>query len=229
MTLAAGLTCGLWTLLWPDPKNKYHWISKCSCPKGTIESVRDSSLKSGKSTNCGCVRLQTLAGRKIHGMTNSVEYRAWQDMKSRCLNPKHRSYKRYGARGIAVCERWLQSFENFLEDVGKRPAGKRISLGRIGNNKGYEPGNVEWQTDKQQYVNRGKCVLITSSKFGTKPQAEWAAIFSERTGDNWTAGRLNSKLKDKLISIDVLLTGLGITDPNADYAHETDVRELIAA
>jgi hypothetical protein len=231
MTLEAGLTCGFWTLQWPDSKRPYHW--KCRCECGTKRSVRDatlkSGLKSGKPISCGCAHSLALSNRKIHGKTNDPEYRAWQDMKSRCLNPKHRSYKRYGGRGITVCERWLTSFENFLEDVGERPAGKRISLGRIKNDKGYGPDNVEWQTDKQQYGNRGNCVLITSSKFGTKPQAEWADIFSERTGNNWTPGRLNSKLKDKLVTIDVLLTGLGITDLSADYAHDTAARELIAA
>ena len=74
-------------------------------------------------------------------------YRSWSSMKDRCCNPQHHAFNRYGGAGVQVCERWL-SFPNFLADMGDRPAG--TSLGRIGDVGNYEPGNCQWQTDKEQ-------------------------------------------------------------------------------
>lgn len=83
----------------------------------------------------------------------SAEYRAWADMKTRCYNPNRREYSYYGGRGIRVCERWLNSFENFLADMGRKPTSKHM-LGRIENDGNYEPNNCEWQTRSQQMLNR---------------------------------------------------------------------------
>lgn len=74
-------------------------------------------------------------------------------MKMRCCNPSHRAWVYYGARGIAVCEEWLESFEAFLEDVGERP-GEAYSLSRLDNNGDYESGNVKWQTATEQNRNK---------------------------------------------------------------------------
>lgn len=80
---------------------------------------------------------------------------AWLNMKSRCYNKKNRSYKDYGGRGIKVCDRWLNSFETFKEDVGKRPTPKH-SIDRMDNNGDYGPNNVKWSTMKEQANNRRK-------------------------------------------------------------------------
>ena len=80
-------------------------------------------------------------------------YRAWKGMRERCNYKKHKDYKSYGGRGIKVCERWNNSFENFLEDVGKKPE-KSYSLDRIDFNGNYEPGNVRWADKKTQANNR---------------------------------------------------------------------------
>lgn len=74
-------------------------------------------------------------------------------MKDRCLNSKHKAYKYYGGRGIKVCDRWLNSFENFILDMGKKPA-PELSLERIENDGNYEPGNCRWATSKEQRLNR---------------------------------------------------------------------------
>lgn len=85
---------------------------------------------------------------KTHGMSNSPAYKSWQEMKTRCYNKKRAKYRRYGARGIRVCDRWLKSFQNFYDDMGDRPEGK--TLDRINNDGNYEPSNCRWATPLEQ-------------------------------------------------------------------------------
>ena len=222
MKLVTGLVIGNWTLIELDPKLKYHWTCKCSCKSGTVASVRDWSLKNGKSTKCKWCSTQALYNRKTHGRSDSVEYKTWLWMRDRVHN-------RAGYENLTIHPRW-EKVENFLEDVGKRPAGKHISLDRVDNKKGYGPDNWRWTNPTVQNRNRGNCVMIDSALFGIKTQTEWADILIERTGDtSWTPRKLKAALKLTSMTIDQLLKGLEITDPPADYAHDTDDRELIAA
>jgi hypothetical protein len=87
-----------------------------------------------------------------HGMSYSPEYRAWQAMRQRCLNSKCESYKDYGARGIAICDRW-SSFQSFYSDMGPRPSPKH-SIDRRDNDGNYEPSNCTWSTKVRQSNNR---------------------------------------------------------------------------
>lgn len=81
-------------------------------------------------------------------------------MKGRCSNPNHALFPYYGARGIRVCPRWLDSFENFFADMGLRP-GRGYALERVDNSGNYEPGNVRWATMKEQGQNRRNSQLFT--------------------------------------------------------------------
>ncbi|HEY9737554.1 MAG TPA: hypothetical protein V6D06_14770 [Trichocoleus sp.] len=81
-------------------------------------------------------------------------------MKSRCHNPNNAAYDRYGGRGIVVCDRWRESFENFYADMGPRPS-EQHSIDRINNDGNYEPGNCRWATDKQQSRNTRRNRLLT--------------------------------------------------------------------
>ncbi len=94
-------------------------------------------------------------------------------MKQRCYNPKHPSYHIYGGRGIKICNRWLgnEGFDNFCEDMGKRPP--KHSLDRINVNGNYTPKNCKWSTKKQQQNNRRDNRYITYQGV-TKALGLWA-------------------------------------------------------
>jgi hypothetical protein len=84
--------------------------------------------------------------------SRTPEYLAWQNMRARCLRPRHPSYKYYGGRGITICERW-DIFANFLTDMGRRP-GPGYSIDRIDNDGPYSPGNCRWTTQDVQNRHR---------------------------------------------------------------------------
>lgn len=105
-----------------------------------------------------------------------IEYSPWSAMIQRCLNPSCRAYPQYGGRGITVCDRWRNSFEDFLADIGPRP-GMDYSIDRIDVNGNYEPGNCRWATSKTQNRNRRNNRLIEIDG-NSGCSSEWA----EKTG-----------------------------------------------
>ena len=129
--------------------------------------------------------------KTTHGMSKTPEYQAWADMKHRCFNPNHKSYSDYGGRGIAVCDRWKNSFEDFLADMGSRPTAKH-SLDRIDNNADYSPENCKWSTKAEQQNNRRYNRLITIDDV-TLTIAQWAEkmsishqVIRDRLRDGWS-------------------------------------------
>ena len=131
------------------------WLCRCEC--GNLKEAIEFNLLYNHTMSCGCLLRETRSANgstatKSHGMTKSPEYAAWSAMKSRCYNSKVDSYARYGARGIKVCDRWLESFENFYEDMGKRP--ENFSLDRIDPNGDYSPDNCRWVDWETQEFNK---------------------------------------------------------------------------
>jgi hypothetical protein len=136
------------------------WLCLCDC--GGTKSVSSSGLKRGTVQSCGCLQAESnrikAAANVRHGYAKQSAaphirhtHRAWIALRQRCINPRTPAFGHYGGRGIDVCERWLQSFENFLADMGTRPDG--LTLERLDNNKGYGPDNCKWGTRKEQSNN----------------------------------------------------------------------------
>lgn len=150
-----------------------YWTCLCDC--GNLNESQGRNLISGEAKSCGCWKVERLTthGHTAGGKSTPI-FRAWSSMFERCYNPKHEHYKSYGGRGIAVCPRWHESFENFLADMGPSWS-PELTLDRYPDNDGdYEPGNCRWATQAQQSRNRRTTVLLT---FDGKEQTltEWAA------------------------------------------------------
>jgi hypothetical protein len=147
------------------------WWCRCKC--GAERVVPANKLTSGWSRSCGCLRREETGKRHTtHGQKHTPEYSTWCAMKRRCHGANSSGHHKYGARGIAVCQRWRDSFEAFLADVGPRPSPAH-TIGRIDNEQGYFPGNVRWETIQEQAHNKRTTRKITHDGL-TLSAMQWA-------------------------------------------------------
>lgn len=127
-----------------DTSSSIIWHCRCDC--GNEIMTRLVNLRTGDTRSCGCLNRehQSRFGkkRKSHGMSRTQEYNSWCAMIARCENTNNPNYGMYGARGIRICLRWRDSFDNFLADIGHKPA-SRQSVDRIDVNGHYSCGNCE--------------------------------------------------------------------------------------
>ena len=149
---------------------RYRNMWKCECSCGNITIVKVDHLTTGRIESCGCLQKEVFH-RITHHMSDTDEYNIRVLMIDRCYNPKNKGYANYGGRGIIVCERWLESIVNFVEDMGPRLS-RELSIDRIDNNGNYEPGNCKWATNEEQNNNQRTNIVITA-RGKSQTAAQW--------------------------------------------------------
>ncbi len=163
---------------------------KCACSCGNTHVARSDQLKNGDIRSCGCKNPH----KRKHGRAGTRIYRIWRGMLDRCYNEKAASYANYGGKGVTVCDRWRESIDNFIEDMGLPPS-ESHTLDRKENADGYHSGNCKWSTPEEQGNNRSTNVDMT---FNGKTQtiAQWSRetglskdTIRLRLKRGWTADR----------------------------------------
>lgn len=146
---------------------------ECECDCGNIIQINTGNLIYSNTRSCGCLRVDVSHKVNLkHGRSKSPIFNIWSAMKARCYYQKGKHYSDYGGRGIKVCDRWLNSFDEFYEDMGDRPTSKH-SLDRIDVNGDYEPSNCRWATKMEQVNNTRKTLFLTYNGT-TKSISDWS-------------------------------------------------------
>lgn len=139
-----GTRFGRLVALYPTGERRNeHFVWRCLCDCGRETEVTTGSLGTGRTRSCGCLRREF---PYRHGGVGSPLYKCWTSIKARCLNPKNKSFKDHGGRGITIASEWIDDFQAFRDyinqNLGPRPKG--YTLDRIENSEGYFPGNLRW-------------------------------------------------------------------------------------
>lgn len=174
-----------WTFL-RQGSGSLFWVMRCDC--GVEKEVNKKNVKSGASKSCGCHNIQRLKERRTN--PDLPEFSNWRSMIGRCTDENDPGYERYGGRGITVCERWLNSFEAFYEDMGPKPTPDH-SIDRKDNDKGYCKENCRWATRSEQQRNktttkmyemdgRSQCLAAWAEEFEIE-----AGIVGYRLKEGW--------------------------------------------
>lgn len=166
-------------------KNSSEAMWKCRCKCGTIAVVSGQSLRNGSSKSCGCWNKEVQKERLTqmnkdcakHGGYGTRLYNIWHGMKERCCNTNSPAYKKYGAKGITICDEWKDDFAEFRKWALNNGYRDDLSIDRKDGTKGYSPDNCRWATSKEQCNNLSTNILITHNG-KTQTAMQW----SEETG-----------------------------------------------
>lgn len=186
-----------------DGGKNAQWL--CSCDCGELVTVRGYRLRSGETASCGCLRIDASTAAVVKRGDGSVGktaegrslYSAWTAMRARCLNPDHPAFPAYGGRGITICDRWLEAFAKFAEDMGPKPF-PGAELDRIDNDGPYAPENCRWASLKANSRNR-RSVRMVATPLGRMPlwkAAEVSGLASGTLAARLARGCLPDRLFD---------------------------------
>lgn len=177
----------------PKGKRRNKWECLCSC--GNVAVVGGSDLRKGHTLSCGCYQKEQISNAiKTHGLSKTRLYRIWSGMKKRCENPNAERYPHYGGRGITVCKEW-NTFESFRDWALNNGYNEKLSIDRKDLNKGYEPSNCKWSTDKEQANNTSRSHTVEFNG-ETHTISEWSEItgitrrtLNKRINNGWSPER----------------------------------------
>lgn len=160
----------------PNVGGKVAWLCLCDC--GTSVVIKATHLVSGNTKSCGCYQREV---SRTHGMCKHPLYRIYEGMKQRCTNTNRGEYLEYGGRGIKICDRWLEAFENFRDDMSQDWK-MGLELDRRDNDGHYSPENCRWATRKQNSFNRrgdkGSSSVYKGVSFSKKAD-KWVASITK--------------------------------------------------
>jgi hypothetical protein len=190
---------------------KRYFLFQCDC--GKTKEIMLYSFAIGRVKSCGCISIENLkaaVAKQTQHMGFPAEFKTWSTMIDRCERPTHQNYASYGGRGITVCQRWKDSFESFLKDMGQKPTPKH-SIDRIDNNKGYSPENCRWATQREQNRNRRNNHVVTHEG-KTMVLSDWA------DARGWNRNVLYFRLKNGWSVADALTKPVRTKAPNHSAA-----------
>lgn len=155
--------------------NARKYLCKCDCGKYIYSTI--GNLNSGNTKSCGCLEKELLSKRnRTHGQSNSRIYNIWIKMIERCEKEYSPSYKKYGEKGIKVCEEW-HNFTSFFKWSMGNGYNDELTIDRINGTLGYSPENCRWATPQEQ-ANNIKTNLRIEYNGEKKTLAEWSREFS---------------------------------------------------
>lgn len=175
---------------------KATWVCVCDCGKKKEKPVTAYDLTTGKVRSCGCLYLTSNKGRrKTHGKTGTRLYQIWFSMRQRCHYPASLSYRRYGGRGIEVCDEW-NNFQTFYDWAMANGYRDDLTLDRIDSNGNYAPSNCRWATMKEQQNNRSNNIRVSIGGV-ERTLSEWSDVsgiprstLTWRVKHNWAENEL---------------------------------------
>lgn len=202
------------------------WLFSCRC--GIEFEANGYYARSGKISSCPtCAAERSRIASVKHGLSRSPEFEIWTGIQTRCLNQNATAFKNYGGRGISICQRWIDSFENFLHDMGPRPS-QHHSIERDNNDGNYEPGNCRWATAEEQANNKRNNVKVTIDGV-TKNISAWARQFGVQIPTACLRHKQGYRGMDLFTSKVNHISHEGITDTLSGWSARTGIKKSTIA